>query len=108
MGNLLSVMILGLVTIPPWPAIPSKLDGAVLNIPVVQAAQKSQPEKFLGAFRFGGFLFAVMSTTETVLDGKPTPYQEIPDEGTELIEISFDLERQVVKRMVYVSRKVGI
>lgn len=69
------------------------------------SAVRVEPERFLGMLKVGGIPFAVMSTTESVLDGKPTPYVDIPDEGTELVEISIDLRRNVVTRVAYVTRR---
>ena len=59
------------------------------------------PEKFLGTIHIGDRGFAVMSSTESILDGKPVPYLKIPDEDTELIEITIDMERRVIKKVVY-------
>lgn len=77
----------GLRTLPPVPTV------------------RAEPEKFLGTLKVGGIPFAVMSTTESLLDGKPTPYIEIPDENTELVEVTIDLRRNVVRRVIYVTRR---
>ena len=69
-------------------------------------------EVFLGQFSLNGLPLAVMSTTQTFYskssnpaNALPTPYAEIPDEDTELIEIGIDLRRRVVLKMVYVTKK---
>jgi hypothetical protein len=61
-------------------------------------------EKFVDAMTMQGRV-AIMSSTITLLDGKPTPWGDIPDEGTEIAEIHIDMKRKVVTKITYVTRK---
>ena len=117
--------------LPSWPIIPSKIDKPLIEqwapaiepAPVIPVpAKKSSKLKFLGTFQMGeGAVFAIMTSTETYLSSraflvdpatgedwrhlaKRTPYGQIPDEGTVLVEIEIDLEARIVTRMVYVTR----
>ena len=58
----------------------------------------------------GSHTFIVTSWTETFYsqtpnkkDALPWSYLKIPDEGTMLVEVSLNLKRRVVRRMVYVT-----
>ena len=62
-------------------------------------------EVFIGSLAFGGGAIAVTSKTEAIYNGKKTPYLEIPDDTTELIEIGIDLKRKVATRVVYRTKK---
>lgn len=57
--------------------------------------------KFLGMLRIGGSAFVVTSRTESFLDGKPKPYMDIPDDGTELEEITLDMKKVFVIKVKY-------
>lgn len=85
------------------------LFSALLSLPLSADPPKTPParEVFLGALRIGGEgpVFAVMSSTESLLDGKPIRYNDIPDEGTELVEITIDMKRRVVLKVCYVRLK---
>lgn len=64
-----------------------------------------EPEAFIDAIDFQGRV-AIMSTTLTILDGKRTPWHDIPDEPhAQLVEVHIDLKRKVVLRIVYRTRK---
>lgn len=62
-------------------------------------------EVYLGALTIGDKTFAVTSRTEALLNGKPVRWLEIPDETTEPVEISVNLKRRVVTRVVYQTIK---
>ncbi len=64
----------------------------------------AEPDAFVDAIDFAGRV-AIMSSTATILDGKPMPWHDIPDQGTDLVEIHIDLKRKVVLRIVYRTRK---
>lgn len=90
--SLLLVLVLGF-----GEAIP---EGPLAPVPVAH-----ERAKYLGAFHFGPARFGVTTLTVTTLDGVATPYLDIPDESTELVEISLDLKRKWVLRMVYITKR---
>ncbi len=58
---------------------------------------------FVGAVKvYGGFV-AVTDETQCQLDGKPAEWEDIPDETTELVEITINKRRNVAVRMIYMS-----
>lgn len=84
----------------------SELPKAPAVSPPPRASQPLPAEKFLGQLSFNGLPLAVMApTTEALLDGKPTPYLDIPDESTELVEIHIDLKRRVILKIAYVTKR---
>lgn len=70
-------------------------------------------ERFVAPFKFNEITLAVMYPTTVTLysknsraaDAVPTPYHDIPDEDTELVEIGIDIRRRVILKMVYITRK---
>ena len=59
---------------------------------------------FVGGINMGGRL-AIMDGTVVILDGKPTAWEDVPDDGTELVEITIDVKRRMVIRIVYRTLK---
>jgi len=59
---------------------------------------------FVGSISMGGRL-AIMDGTLVVFDGKPAVWEDVPDEGTELVEITIDVKRRMVIRIVYKTLK---
>lgn len=99
--NLILVALLTLTHSDGPPQIQQPLPMPVLrDISVVAAG-----DKIISGFYYGAVFHGVLASTECYLDGKRTPYFEIPDDTTELVEIAFDPRKRVVRRMVYVTRE---
>lgn len=45
--------------------------------------------------------FAIMDGTQTVYNGKDVPWEDIPDDNTEPVEVTIDLKRRMITRIVY-------
>lgn len=95
-----------------WLALFLPAEAPPTKLPPIPVAV-AHTEKYLGQFSLNGIPLAVMfpttqtfySKTSNLGDAQPTPYFDIPDEDTELVEIAIDLRRRVVLKMVYVTKK---